>query len=573
MPDCNSTLDRLVDRCGQLYSLPTVAVRVLALTESPTVDARAIKECIENDPALTSKVLRVVNSSLFGLSREVTDLTQAIGLLGINPLKLLVLGFSLPDRLFVGLNGEILRRYWHRTLVKAVAAREISQAILGKPGDEAFIAGLLQDIGALVLLQEMGESYARLFGGALERSANIGETERATLGFDHATLSARLLQRWRLPEQLTIAVEAGQSRERTLALAPEDRSLAEVLLLADLVGSLLAESRTDLLAELLDRGQECLALSHTQLALLVTTLAAKVEHLAEVLELDLPQGLDYPAVLIKAHARLSAVACDAAAQLLARQAATNTTEPDQGLLDEGQRLADETAGALCSNETAVRRETAAECRAVASVAGAATQVHGRLQATSLVRDGSFPSRSADRTSFPAVKPRPTTPTAGDLGHDPGFVGRVAAAVATCRQARRSLSLLVVEIDQYEDLLFTRGPVEAERLVEALGAECRSLDHPGAAVVQSREVQFAIILPACDRRQAVDVSNELISRVRRMTPSAAAADAAVVTVSVGVTSVALPPKNFPAAELIRAAERCLNGARLSGGNAVKSIEIY
>jgi diguanylate cyclase (GGDEF)-like protein len=161
----------------------------------------------------------------------------------------------------------------------------------------------------------------------------------------------------------------------------------------------------------------------------------------------------------------------------------------------------------------------------------------------------------------------------DIGQDPGFVGRVAAAVATCRQARRSLSLLVVEIDQYDDLLLTQGPTDAERLVEALGTECRSLDHPGAAVVQSREVQFAVILPACDRRQAVDVSNELVARVRRLSAAAPGADAAVVTISIGVASVALPPKNFPAAELIHAAERCLNGAKLSGGNAVKSIEIY
>jgi HD-like signal output (HDOD) protein/GGDEF domain-containing protein len=529
-----------------------VAVRVLALTDSPTIDARALKECIENDPALTSKILRVVNSSLFGLSREVTDLTQAIGLLGINPLKLLVLGFSLPDRLFAGLNGDILRRYWHRTLVKAVAAREISQTILGKPGDEAFIAGLLQDIGALVLLQGMGESYARLFSSALERSANVAGTERATLGFDHVTLSARLLERWKLPEPLVIAVEAGQSRERTQMIAREDRSLAEVLLLADLVGSLLAENRTDLLAELLDRGQECLALSHTQLASLVTTLAAKVEHLAEVLELDLPQGHDYPAVLIKAHARLSAVAYDAATQLLARQAAANMTDPDQEVLADVQRLSAETEGVLCSNGTASQWPNGAGRRAVASVAGAATQVQGRLQAT---------------------KPRPASPPAGDIGHDPGFVGRVAAAVAACRQARRSLSLLVVEIDQYEDLLLTRGPAEAEHLVEALGAECRSLDHPGAAVVQSREVQFAVILPACDRRQAVDVSNELVMGVRRMTASPLVSEAAILSVSIGVASLALPPKNFPAAELIRAAERCLNGAKLSGGNAVKSIEIY
>jgi HD-like signal output (HDOD) protein/GGDEF domain-containing protein len=570
MPDQTLTLERLVDRCGQLYSLPTVAVRVLALTESPTVDARAIKECIENDPALTSKVLRMVNSSLFGLSREVTDLTQAIGLLGINPLKLLVLGFSLPDRLYAGINGDILRRYWHRTLVKAVAAREISQSILGKPGDEAFIAGLLQDIGALVLLQELGEGYARLFAAALERSANVGGTERATLGFDHATLSARLLERWKLPAQLVIAVESGQSRERTQALAPDDRSLAEVLLLADLVGSLLAENRTDLLAELLDRGQECLALTHTQLASLVTTLAAKVEHLADVLELDLPQGHDYQAILIKAHARLSDVASEAAAQLLARQIAANGTE-DRGLLAEVRSLSAEITESIASPQAAVGSENGEpECRAVASVASASAQVQGRLQA--VTRDGSSPGRN-NLTSPASGNRRLASPAAVDIGQDPGFVGRVAAAVATCRQARRSLSLLVVEIDQYDDLLLTQGPMDAERLVEALGAECRSLDHPGAAVVQSREVQFAVILPACDRRQAVDVSNELVARVRRLSAAAPGADAAVVTISIGVASVALPPKNFPAAELIRAAERCLNGAKLSGGNAVKSIEIY
>ena len=128
-------------------------MRVLELTESPGVDVRAIKNCIENDPALTSKVLRVVNSSLFGLSREVTDLNQAIALLGINPLKLLVLGFSLPERLLVGMASDVLTKYWRRTLTKAIAARELSELYWRVPGDEAFIAGLLCDLGQLVLFK------------------------------------------------------------------------------------------------------------------------------------------------------------------------------------------------------------------------------------------------------------------------------------------------------------------------------------------------------------------------------------------------------------------------------------
>ena len=78
----------LVARSRDLYSLPAVAMKVLQLTECSKVNAQALKECFEMDPALTAKLLRVVNSSLFGLSRRVSDLNQALAMLGTKPLKL-----------------------------------------------------------------------------------------------------------------------------------------------------------------------------------------------------------------------------------------------------------------------------------------------------------------------------------------------------------------------------------------------------------------------------------------------------------------------------------------------------
>ncbi len=102
-----------------LYTLPTVAIEVVQLLNEPHVDPREIKACIERDPALTAKVLKVVNSSLFGLSGEVANVTQAIALLGLNPLKLLVLGFSLPDELFASLAADQLQLYWSETLNRA----------------------------------------------------------------------------------------------------------------------------------------------------------------------------------------------------------------------------------------------------------------------------------------------------------------------------------------------------------------------------------------------------------------------------------------------------------------------
>ncbi len=127
MTETESVLDQLSVRSAQLYSLPGVAMQVLQLTRDPHVDTRALKECIENDPAIASRVLRVVNSSLFGLSREVSDLGQAIPMLGIKPLKLLVLGFSLPSGLFLDVESKTLMWYWKHTLTKAVAGRVLSQ--------------------------------------------------------------------------------------------------------------------------------------------------------------------------------------------------------------------------------------------------------------------------------------------------------------------------------------------------------------------------------------------------------------------------------------------------------------
>ena len=129
-------LQKFVERANSLYSLPTVAIEVLELTEKPRVDAQALKKCVERDPALTAKLLRVVNSSMFGLSREVADLNQALTLLGVKPLKLLVLGFCLPKTLFDGLEGETLNRFWRFSLVKAVAARELCQTFWRGSGDE-----------------------------------------------------------------------------------------------------------------------------------------------------------------------------------------------------------------------------------------------------------------------------------------------------------------------------------------------------------------------------------------------------------------------------------------------------
>ncbi len=290
MTTSTDALDRFVGQVRALYSLPAVAVKVLELTAQPHVDLRALKSCIENDPALATKVLRVVNSSLFGLSCEIRDLNQALALLGIKPLKLLVLGFSLSEALCSPGQSGAVDRYWRHTLTQAVAAREISERIWKLPGDEAFLAALLRDVGMLVLLQELGEPYARLLDRAMAADKDIASLESSVLGFDHRALAARLLDLWSMPSSMVAAINLSLRPASIDYLSPAEQALPRILRLAQLMADLVVDHRCAALERLYCERAAAGPLSVDQIQQLVATLEVKVEQLAGVFAFELPRG-------------------------------------------------------------------------------------------------------------------------------------------------------------------------------------------------------------------------------------------------------------------------------------------
>jgi GGDEF domain-containing protein len=241
---------------------------------------------------------------------------------------------------------------------------------------------------------------------------------------------------------------------------------------------------------------------------------------------------------------LTEVAFHAATDLYQRQQADE--QPYQRLLDETRSLADEAAlvtnkakGAASTNRTALQ-----------PVATAAAQ-------TSAVEIASGAASISSHTSE----------------HDQCLDERVRQAVVECRARRCELSLLLVEIDRFEEWLAARGPQGAELLVRLLHAACQSVDQAEKTVLQTGEAQFSLLLPDCDRRPAVQFGRELVHRMRNLSRACGSDSSPKVTLSVGAATVAVPPKNFPSDELIGSVERCLYGAQSCGGNSVKSIEIY
>ena len=113
-----------------------------------------------------------------------------------------MLGFSLPSGLFLDVESKMLLWYWKHALTKAVAARELSHRLWRIPGDEAFLAGLFQDLGVLLLFQQLGQPYARFLDRAIGQHLDLAAAERRAIGFSHTELSSRLLHQWSFPESL-----------------------------------------------------------------------------------------------------------------------------------------------------------------------------------------------------------------------------------------------------------------------------------------------------------------------------------------------------------------------------------
>src|SRR6201996_2885904 len=159
----NDQLLQRIKQCPNLPSLPSIAMQVLDLAQKADVDIAEIARIISRDPALSGKILRTVNSSFYARSQNVSTISHALVILGLQSVKTLVLGFSLVTNLTKNkAKGFKHLHYWKRSIYGATAARTIAAKLGLVQQEEAFLAALLQDIGMLVLDTVLGEQYGEI---------------------------------------------------------------------------------------------------------------------------------------------------------------------------------------------------------------------------------------------------------------------------------------------------------------------------------------------------------------------------------------------------------------------------
>ncbi len=280
IPDVKNKYARIISSLGQIPTLPSVVTKTMEVINSPNSSAEDAARFIEKDVALTSKVLRLANSAFYGIPRTISSATSAIVILGFNTIRSLVLSASVL-KLFPAKAGTVefdRKAFWQHSMMTAIATRMLAKRYQRNKLvdlEMAFSAGLLHDVGKIILEQFAHEDYMPALTLARKENIPLLDAEKRVLGLTHADVSGMLIERWDMPNELRMPVlhhhspsEAadfadlaalvhyanhlahikGSSCIEGEAFTPLDPNVLNILQLADTEESLLAELEAQIAA-------------------------------------------------------------------------------------------------------------------------------------------------------------------------------------------------------------------------------------------------------------------------------------------------------------------------------------
>ncbi len=222
----------LVDNVLHLISLPEIYLRLQCTIEDPLHTRAQVAGVFAHDPALSARVLRIANSSYYGFARPVATVDEAVGIIGELDLRNLALAASLVGSMSnLDRRGVDMDRFWMHSLRTAVVARLVARAAGGCNPETLFLAGMLHDLGILVIYQQ-DPGLALAVGRQIDELHQLrDQAEREVLGFDHAEVGALLIEAWGLAPELAELVRCHHQYQ----LAREYPRPTQILALANLL--------------------------------------------------------------------------------------------------------------------------------------------------------------------------------------------------------------------------------------------------------------------------------------------------------------------------------------------------
>jgi len=191
-----------------LPTLPTIALEVRRLISDPKTNMAELVEVIEEDLALTGRILRIANSAYYGVPRKIDNLKMALVILGMTEISNLIMTITVfrlfPDR--PGQRSLDLTSFWRRSAICAEITIGLFEQLKTPPPSGAYIAGLLHDLGMLLLDQHFHDLYVKCLESSESDKTTMLEAELKVIGVDHGHIGSWLTKRWNIPEEITLAI-------------------------------------------------------------------------------------------------------------------------------------------------------------------------------------------------------------------------------------------------------------------------------------------------------------------------------------------------------------------------------
>ncbi len=225
-----------------LTSLPETYLRINQIVDNPHHSAADIGRALSQDPGMTARLLKIVNSPFYGFPSKIDSVSRAITIIGTRDLRDLILATSVA-KVFNGLSNDLvtMESFWHHSVGCALIARGLAAQRREHHTERFFVAGLLHDIGNLLIYQKIPEMARE----ALLRASHQGEVlhlaEQAVMGFDHAAVGGELLRVWKLPKHLEEAVAYHHAPEK----APQFPVDAALIHLANIIATAVCFGNSD----------------------------------------------------------------------------------------------------------------------------------------------------------------------------------------------------------------------------------------------------------------------------------------------------------------------------------------
>lgn len=321
---------------SQLPTLPAVAVKLLETAKDPDSEIKDVVALIRTDPAISAKILKAANSSMFGLSTKVTSVERAVPLLGTTVSTSLALSFSLTEAAMTrGPTAEYYAAYWLQSIVHASAAERLATICEDGLGADYFLAGLLLDIGRLAMLKTVSPQYIPVLKTAHDEQRILVELEQEQLGTNHVEIGVQLMKNWSLPEMMLRAVQFHHATLERINVESDclDFPLIRALAVSATVGDYFCSSAKGLALERLrNLTATFYEFDEERLQDLITQIKLRIDESADLFSINAAEVGDPSDLMAAANEQLSVLALKAHAEKTQGDARQKEMEQEKEVL-------------------------------------------------------------------------------------------------------------------------------------------------------------------------------------------------------------------------------------------------